>query len=567
MLELLAPLFSWLAADEARYRALGWTCFGLTGLLAFAPAVSTGPQTRVRRGPGHPLVFTAALLLTLLTLRWPSWFATRQPNPDEAHMIAGAITLRDYPVFWRDVDGTTHGPLDDYVLLLAPLLGLPLDAAGARFIGTLLHAGALLGAWAGAARFFHPVAARLAVLPGLLFWASTSFWDFFQYSSEMLPVCLSSLGGALGAVALTTTSSRVRPWALFGAGALLGLVPYAKLHGMLLAGGLGLILLGLTVRWAGTSSAEVTPRWKSGGWLVGGALAPTLLVAVHLTWFGLWPVFNRAYLASNLLYAGLKEHTLGHMIWDWPNFIANAPDYRSFFMGVMLAAAVLLVPALLAWRQSWATLALCATVALLGFLSVVLAGREYLHYLHFAVAPSVLLLAGPAHFARANLAALRRPLGWVPLLVLPVLALAAPAVSLRQAANPFVGRYPSHRTEWITPVPQRLRAEARPGDRLAIWGWQTTYYVETGLPQGTRDAQTSRMIEPTAMRAYYRKRFLQDLQRNRPAWFVDAVGGDNFAYKDRAATGHETFPELAAEIGRHYAFVADLDGSRIYRRK
>ena len=59
-------------------------------------------------------------------------------NPDEPQMIAGAITLERFPVYWEYVDGTTHGPLANVPLLIGNALGLPLDYAGARFVAGVL---------------------------------------------------------------------------------------------------------------------------------------------------------------------------------------------------------------------------------------------------------------------------------------------------------------------------------------------------------------------------------------------------------------------------------------------
>ena len=75
------------------------------------------------------------------------------------------------------------------------------------------------------------------------------------------------------------------------------------------------------------------------------------------------------------------------------------------------------------------------------------------------------------------------------------------------------------------------------------------------------------MIDGGPMIEYYRTRFVSDLQRTRPRWFIDAVGGENFFYKDRAATGHEILPDLAREIREHYELIDDVDGSRLYRRR
>ena len=49
--------------------------------------------------------------------RWPSWFVTRQLDPDENQFIAEALTLRHDPILWRSADGMTSGPIDYCALM------------------------------------------------------------------------------------------------------------------------------------------------------------------------------------------------------------------------------------------------------------------------------------------------------------------------------------------------------------------------------------------------------------------------------------------------------------------
>ena len=112
----------------------------------------------------------------------------------------------------------------------------------------------------------------------------------------------------------------------------------------------------------------------------------------------------------------------------------------------------------------------------------------------------------------------------------------------------------------------KLRALARPGDALTVWGWRPELHAYSGLPQGTRDAHTQWQIQDIPQREYYRQRFLADFARIKPRFFVDAVGARGFAYHDRGATGHETFPLLDALISRDYQFLEEVDDVRLYVR-
>jgi hypothetical protein len=552
-------LFRWFAAAPARYWITAWGAFGLSALLAFAPETAGSARAWARR-LAHPAWFAAAVLVTFLAFRWPTWFAPDQINPDEAHMIAGAITLRDFPVFWRDVDGTTHGPLNDYVLLLAPALGLPLDFAGARFVGTLLQTLTLLAVWVAGRRLFDPVSARLGVLPALLMWAATSFWDFLQYSSELMPIALAAAGGALGTVGLTAQGVGSRRAALVTGAVLLGLVPYAKLQGVPLAGVIG----GLLVVGAWRSSAG-RARWLELTCLLAGALAPTLLLLGGLALLGLLGEFHQAYWRSNLIYAGERHMTYAKQLKEWTFFLDGAKGSLAFFQGTLWAALLLLVPA--AWGPRRLMLGLGWLLALAAFYTVLAPGRHYFHYAHFLFAPGAFLLAASLHAARAGLNPWSH---WLArgATVFAMLVALSPQVSFRRAEpHPFLEGYAGPVATGHSEIGRLLRAAQQPGDRLAIWGWRPQLYVETGLPQATRDGQTSRMIDAGPMFDFYRARYLADFVRTRPRWFVDAVGGNNFAYTDRWAQGHQTFRDLAAVIRSDYVLVGEADGCRLYRRK
>jgi hypothetical protein len=101
---------------------------------------------------------------------------------------------------------------------------------------------------------------------------------------------------------------------------------------------------------------------------------------------------------------------------------------------------------------------------------------------------------------------------------------------------------------------------------LAVWGWRPEIFVETGLPQGTRDSLTERQMSENPMRDYFRGEFLADVRANQPAFLVDAVGPGGFIYQDRAATGIATFPALAAVVEHSYHRVGELDGFVLYVR-
>jgi hypothetical protein len=123
--------------------------------------------------------------LTLLSFRWRMIVMPTEFNPDEAHLIAGAITLRHDPAFWRSVDGITAGPLAFYPLLPATFSHGLTSFIIARLIGLAGLFGILVFTGEAVAKIAGTVIACSVVLPALAFLAFTTTPDFKFYSTGM----------------------------------------------------------------------------------------------------------------------------------------------------------------------------------------------------------------------------------------------------------------------------------------------------------------------------------------------------------------------------------------------
>jgi hypothetical protein len=91
--------------------------------------------------------------------------------------------------------------------------------------------------------------------------------------------------------------------------------------------------------------------------------------------------------------------------------------------------------------------------------------------------------------------------------------------------------------------------------------------VETNLAQGTREAHSAYQITNWPLQAFYVARYVQDLNRRQPAWFVDAVGTGSFIYGSRDKFAHENTPALKAAVESQYELLAEFDFMRIYHLK
>ncbi|AOS44941.1 hypothetical protein Verru16b_02010 [Lacunisphaera limnophila] len=553
----MMSFLQWLDTHPVAHGLTAWGCFALGLASALSPSRPAAPSSRA---PflGHPAVFASLLLLTLLAFRWPSWFAPVEFNPDESQIVAGALTLQSSPVFWKYVDGTTHGPLNEYALNLAALFGLPLTHAGARAMATLLLAGTLICLWQTLRPFLAEPAVRLAVFPALCVWAFSWAGDYVHYSSELVAVSLlAGAGWALTAMLRPQAPSRTAPLV---AGALLALVPLAKLQATPLALVLGLAALS-TLVWS-----------RPAGWvrlaagLVGGALLVGAGLGLFLVVYGLEAQFWYSYVVSNLAYAGSRDHPLHDMPNYFWSFLTTGQSFAWFFYGTM---AYVLYRAHAVWQAADVTRrrALLAAwlLVLLAYLCVIYPGRRVAHYLHLLVGPLTLLaglhLASPPTTGRA--------FRGIPASLLAVLLLLTvlPQAVNRWLAVPFhPGQLAEHLATPASAAARHIQARSQPGDLLTVWGWEPRLHVETQLAQGTREAHSAFQLFAGPMQDFYRSRYLRDLQARQPAWFVDATGPGAFVF-DAARHGHEIFPALQTLIAERYALQAQIGSTRIYHLK
>jgi hypothetical protein len=554
-----ADLLHWLDAVPARNTTLGYTLLTATLGLAAWP-LFRGDR---RRGWESGWLFAGAVLLTLCAFRWPIWFVNYELNPDESQMIAGARTLQDFPVYWKYVDGTTHGPLGEYFLVLLGACGLPMNFVTARLGATLLQGATLLALWGTFRRIGNEGAARLALAPVFVFWSLVYWPEYVHYSTELVPVAL--VAGAVWllveALVARPFTDRLSPVCAALGGAALGAVPFGKLQvGPLafLVGCVALAALGWRRREPGAA--------RVAAWTVAGALLPSAGLAVFLTIFGLWGQFELAYIQSNLGYMGDKPTGLVDMMSDFFALITHGQTYAWFIVPTVAYALWHSQERLREAPLRDRTLVGAGWLAIaVAFYSVIAPGRMFGHYLHTLTLPAAFLVG--LLFARGldRPATSRTP--W--LAIVAFLAVTAAPQIFRQATgyNVYAGNFANHRVAPPLPASAYLLAHARPGDRLAMWGWQSQVWVETGLAQGTRDAHTAYQLNPTPLRDFYRSRYLSDMQRRQPEWFVDTVGPADFGYRSRTVDGHETFPPLTEWVRTRYDLVAEVGDVRIYRLK
>lgn len=553
----------WLDANTARFWITAWSSFVLLLVAAFLPSRRADRPVSV----GSHVLFGFGVLVTLSAFRWPIWFHPTELNPDEAQTIAGAITLNAHPLYWRDVGGTTHGPWCEYLLLIAHWLGAPLNYVTARVVTTLLQAGSVLATWGTLRCFTTERVARVSVLPALAFWSFVSWDDFVHYSSELPGISLLAVAGWLTALTIVRSETPGRQLWLAGlAGFCLGNVPFAKLQSVPQA--LAMVLVTLALWWWGKPNATPLRLVQRIGAYIAGGVLPALIVGAVVLSHGIWQDFYIGYVGSAMAYTSLSEDSLVQMPSKFFHVATTEPGFAWYFWGSGAFALVYLrtrVP------QKAPRIAIVVGWLLVGaaYYSVLAPGRKVAHYLQLLVAPTSLLV-GFSLAAAVKEAANEPQSPWrnaAPWLMLVLLTLAPQIYHRSIAWHRFVGSVRDFVEHPPSEAAQYIKARSEPGAEMAMWGWGANLLVETGMPHGTREANSSSQLAQWRYQNYYIERYVEDLKLRNPSWFVDVVGMGAFVFEDRRLFAHEAIPAVANVVAERYDLVAEFKNLRVYHRK
>ena len=556
----LFDLLLWFDSSWTRYWYTLWFAVGFWFLSAILPWQN---QSRWWRW-NSPRVFVFLLFVALLAGRWPAFGVAHEFNPDESQFIAGALTMVHHRSLWW-VDAMSSGAISVAPLTLPGWLGWPINYTTGRCLALFVSWGTLVFTWLAIRTVVGDRLSRLLVLPMAIWTIFCSYEEFVQYSSEHLPLLLLALALWLLVSAFTATGNVSSRGRLAWAGLILGVLPFTKLQASPLGLALGLFALVGTLRQAASWRQRVLDACILGGAALGAVLFIGLTILASKSgadWY-------HGYISYNLLYTQTRAYTwsesgdilwfVAHVAWGFPPYLW--PSWALIALGLLWWSRV---EGAARWWLPFAGIFFVAA-----YFTVGAPGRYSQHYLQFLVLPSTFLIA----LLYGGVDAQRRHTKWLrigSLLTFLALGLGPPLhFYYFEARDPHVGKSAEAQAQALGPVARLLRPLQRPGDTLAVWGWACRYYVQTQLPQATHESHSERQVctQPGPLRVFFTERYLNDLRQNRPAFFLDAVGKENFGFTIRAIDGHESFPALREYIAENYRLIGDLETTRVYCRR
>ncbi len=510
------------------------------------------------------VMFSVTLAVALPIWRLRSLLYNGEINVDESLIIAQAMRYMDDPVPWRSVNGGSGGPLNTWILLWAPLLGIKFSYLAARITGLACTFLMILGTALGIREFTGPRIALLLTLPMSLLLCCTLNLDFVHFSSEQLPSAVCAWVAWL-ILRQIKSISQIRA---FSIGLLTGALPFTKLQ-VAPAGVLLFLVASLATL---LPSAPRKLGRQAVVWLFVGGLFVPAAILIPVAFYGAWGDFLEFYLLEGLRY----KNTLTAASPSALQFLMRgSEDFTTYWTVFGCVALCGLGSALFQFankrtsvKKPWLMgLGVITVYALLMTHLATRTGMGFPHYLMLLIAPTSLWFAAclgdPAQFLNqpkeADIA-VEHPrrrgfwlLGGVSLvLVMQSLTF----VKVYKAAPQFVGNWGNP----VHPLVSQILQFATPQDRMFVWGWAPKFHVLTGIPPATRFTSNGLLTGSGDLPALYRQRLREDLEKVKPKLILDATEEFRWpTWPPGFMAGHQAVPELAEIVFRNYRQVKRFD--------
>jgi hypothetical protein len=484
-------------------------------------------------------------------------------NPDEDLWIAGGATILNDPGFWISFDPTTSGPLVVLPVVLIKVFGININYATVRLAALLICIiPSFILLFFSFKNFLNEKISRVLVLPFIVCIAGFHLKNYIAYNSEHMPLLLTALCLFIYSK-IYKTGKLSSAYLYFLLGFTLGFFPSSKLQAVPIGLGMALmVILYLYLEKAGNRKEQL----KKTSFFISGGIIPSLAVLLYLAISGGLNDFYQSYIISNLDYA---ENGLNGQISQWMKFkyfiylLRTIPDSGLYFISLFVTSFISLFVLLVFGRKGLGEhkkmLALSSVIVLSAYYGIVKPSNFYEHYM--------LLFFIPALFFSGTLIGIFQKAFHdykVSRFFLYFFIIITSIVPFFYYFNSdsydsgTAGLKKEHAAEVISKY-------ALPGDKMALWGWMTNLYLQTGLTLGTRYGDSYHQMTESSLQSYYIHNYLIDLKRNKPKIFVDVIRPEAYFFNDLKLI-HENFPEIDSYIKENYKKAAEIDQIRIYIR-
>ncbi len=509
-------------------------------------------------------IWGVIFVLLLIFMRYPFIAYNYELDIDESQMLAQAFSLKKYWVYWKYVDGLTQGPLASYFLIIPSWFGMPFDYTSARIVGLIVLLVTLLATYGTLRNLFGPPISLIVFAPVAYFYL-LSQGVFSTLYNDYVALLLLSVCFWLFSILYTQKKPDTRT--LFLIGLVAGLVPFGKLQGVPTA-----LIIALF------SAVIVLQRsdkiFRHFSFLVlGGITFPAIIVSLAIH-YDAFDYFWNFYIVSNMEYT--SGTTLLQKALNFPNFLRLALQF-AYLLFSFLILSVVGSWLLLRFRLVGKTINLLFAFGLVqvavAFYAVIKSGYLFPHYLQFMIIPlaifSCALLEISWERIQWNYQKTRMAAAfWLVFCILPHLLYKLTTVGgFTSVGYKRMTKEELGKPLQISAIAHEILKYTRPGEDLAVWGWNPAYHIETELAQGTGDNEIYRVLTPAPRRQEHLDKYIDDLNRSKPPVFVDQITDHSNWFNDPDRYKHERIAQLRDFVARNYQLVSTIDQERIYVRK
>ena len=505
-------------------------------------------QSKIDRTSNRQLHLSFGIIFLLLILIcWIPAFSLGELNPDESQWILEANYLVASPLSWlRD----SYPLYFDRILTILPLVpfamfaGAGLGYEGTRLCTILLWCVFCLLLMSSAARLFNRQTALWCGFSVAVSIALFKSADFVAYNSELPVVLLCMLAFFFYVLCLTGRSA----WPHFFLGASLSAIPFAKDQGIIIALCAQTFVLGTILFQGGMRSALQV--------ILGNCATVLLLCSPHIVFWS-WEMIART-LMSRMDYSGepIRQAIFFKTLKIVPALLLSNELKMLCLSGVIVSVplACLAIRGRILFNRAQV---LCMGFAFLvlgaAVFSIVYPTTDFPHYYLFLLFPCSLLLGFAWFFliGFSNISFTKVAIVFFLLVLFSGSIYQPPAKS---------GWAPESRNNFVA---KKIQEITDPGDRMAVWGWDNFYAVESKLLPGTRFTVPVWLFDTYSQKELWRNFYLEDLRKNKPRIFLTITGPKAF-WLSGEQFSLESVPEVADFVFANYDLVYSDLNHRIF---
>jgi hypothetical protein len=512
-----------------------------------------------------PYFFLFISSLFILLERFP-FLLSGQLTPDEDLWMAGGATIMNDPRFWISFNPTTSGPLVVLPIILVKILGLQINYSSVRLTALLFCIlPSVVLVFFSFKNLFNEKIARVIVLPLIVCISFLHLKNYIAYNSEHVPILLISL--SIFIYSKIYVKGKFSPLYFFLLlGITLGCFSLAKLQAVPIAAGIAFIFT--------TNFKEFSNNRKEGikrlGFFLLGCIVPLMVMLFFLSLYNGLYDFWISYIISNTNYAikglhGQISHLLKFRYFIY--LLRTLPDLNFYFISLFFTSIIaFFVLFILKRKELWSykrLLVLASAIILTSYYGIVKPSNFYEHYFLLFFIPMIFLygtIIGIFQKVFDSYKSFHLFLAFliITTVIVPSYYCFARASSLNLLSGNSVTLKKDNAAKMIA-------AYAATGEKMAIWGWETDLYIQTGLTLGTRYGDSYHQLTKSDLQSYYINNYILDLKRNKPKIFVDAITPSSYFFNE-LRDRHENYSIIDSYIKENYRKVGEVDKIRIYIR-